>query len=197
VFLAYATSKGRTLIDRELYLPKSWTADRDRCRAADVPDTVEFATKTVLAQAMLARALAAGVPAAWVSADEAYGQDPNRAPSATARVGWRSISSCTSSETAAVARGSVCTSGALQEQLDTGTSGGKLVFHVFGALAEFERDLIRERTMAGLATARARGRRGDRRGLSAEKVRQLRTVRGICRTLGISRATFYRYVKDA
>jgi DNA invertase Pin-like site-specific DNA recombinase len=91
----------------------------------------------------------------------------------------------------------------LQEQLDTATSGGKLVFHVFGALAEFERDLIRERTMAGIAAARARGRRGGRPGLSAEKVRQLRTlaadrtnsVRGICRTLRISRATFYRYVK--
>jgi DNA invertase Pin-like site-specific DNA recombinase len=91
----------------------------------------------------------------------------------------------------------------LQEQLDTSTSGGKLVFHVFGALAEFERDLIRERTLAGLAAARARGRRGGRRGLSAEKVRQLWTlavdransVEGICRTLKISRATFYRYVK--
>jgi DNA invertase Pin-like site-specific DNA recombinase len=91
----------------------------------------------------------------------------------------------------------------LQENLDTGTSGGKLVFHVFGALAEFERDLIRERTMAGLAAARARGRRGGRRGLGAEKVRQLQTlaadransVRGICKTLGISRATFYRYLK--
>ncbi len=75
VFLAYATSKGRTLIDRELYLPKTWTADRGRCRAAAIPDEVEFATKTVLAQAMLARALDAGVPAGWITADEAYGQD--------------------------------------------------------------------------------------------------------------------------
>jgi SRSO17 transposase len=75
VFLAYATSKGRTLIDRELYLPTSWTGDRVRCRAAAVPDEVEFATKTVLAQKMLARALDAGVPAAWITADEAYGQD--------------------------------------------------------------------------------------------------------------------------
>jgi DNA invertase Pin-like site-specific DNA recombinase len=91
----------------------------------------------------------------------------------------------------------------LQEQLDTATSGGKLVFHVFGALAEFERDLIRERTMAGLAAARARGKRGGRPGLSAEKARQLRTLGGdrtnsvgsICQTLGISRATFYRYMK--
>src|SRR3954453_18969017 len=89
----------------------------------------------------------------------------------------------------------------LQEQIDTTTSGGKLIFHFFGALAEFERDLIRARTMAGLAAARARGRRGGRRGLSAEKVRQLRTLAGdrtnsvtsICKTLGISRATYYRY----
>ena len=79
----------------------------------------------------------------------------------------------------------------LQEHIDTTTSGGKLVFHVFGALAEFERDLIRERTKAGLAAARARGRWGGRRALSAEKVRQLRTlaadransVPSICRTL--------------
>jgi SRSO17 transposase len=75
VFLAYATSKGRTLIDRELYLPKSWAGDHDRRREAAVPDEVEFATKAVLAQRMLARALEAGIPAAWVAADEAYGQD--------------------------------------------------------------------------------------------------------------------------
>lgn len=67
--------KGRTLIDRELYLPKSWTTDRDRCREAGVPEEVEFATKQVLAQRMLARALDAGVPARWVTADEAYGGD--------------------------------------------------------------------------------------------------------------------------
>jgi SRSO17 transposase len=52
------------LIDRDLYLPKSWTADPQRCRVASVPDDVEFATKPVLAQRMLARALNAGVPAA-------------------------------------------------------------------------------------------------------------------------------------
>ena len=75
VFCAYATSKGRALIDRELYLPKSWIADRDRCREAAVPDDAEFATKTDLARTMLARALDAGVPAAWVTADEAYGKD--------------------------------------------------------------------------------------------------------------------------
>nr|WP_308216074.1 IS701 family transposase [Pseudonocardia humida] len=75
VFLAYATPKGRTLIDRELYLPKSWIADTARRREAAVPEQAEFATKAVLAQRMLARALDAGVPAGWVAADEAYGQD--------------------------------------------------------------------------------------------------------------------------
>jgi SRSO17 transposase len=75
VFLAYTTSKGRTLIDRELYLPKSWIADRERCAEAAVPEKVEFATKTVLARDMLARALDAGVPAGWVTTDEAYGKD--------------------------------------------------------------------------------------------------------------------------
>jgi DNA invertase Pin-like site-specific DNA recombinase len=93
----------------------------------------------------------------------------------------------------------------LQEQLDTSTSGGKLVFHVFGALAEFERDLIRDRTMAGLAAARARGRQGGRRRkLGPDKLRQLRTlaadktnsIRSICHTLGISKATFYRYINS-
>jgi SRSO17 transposase len=75
VFCAYASSKGRALIDRELYLPKSWTGDRDRCREAGVPDDVQFAAKPELARLMLGRALDAGVPAAWVTADEAYGRD--------------------------------------------------------------------------------------------------------------------------
>jgi SRSO17 transposase len=75
VFCAYATPKGRALIDRELYVPKSWVADRERCREAAVPGEVEFATKTDLARAMLGRALDAGVPASWVTADEAYGKD--------------------------------------------------------------------------------------------------------------------------
>jgi SRSO17 transposase len=74
VFLAYASQAGHALIDRELYLPESWTSDRARCRAAGIPDEVEFATKPVLAQAMLARAIEAGVPFCWVTADEAYGQ---------------------------------------------------------------------------------------------------------------------------
>jgi SRSO17 transposase len=75
VFCAYVTGTGRALIDRELYLPRSWIADRDRCREAAVPGEVEFATKTELARTMLGRALDAGVPAAWVTADEAYGKD--------------------------------------------------------------------------------------------------------------------------
>ncbi|WP_037869002.1 IS701 family transposase [Streptomyces sp. SPB074] len=75
VFAAYATSRGRALVDRELYLPKAWTGDRERCRAAKVPDEREFATKGELARAMVTRTLAAGLPARWVTADEAYGQD--------------------------------------------------------------------------------------------------------------------------
>src|ERR671938_1624995 len=91
----------------------------------------------------------------------------------------------------------------LQESIDTTTSGGKLIFHVFGALAEFERDLVRERTRAGLQAARARGRRGGRpRSLDATKLAQARslhkdpanTIAAICATLGISRATFYRHL---
>jgi len=94
----------------------------------------------------------------------------------------------------------------LTEQIDTTTPGGKLIFHVFGALAEFERDLIRERTQAGLAAARARGRLGGRpRKLADAKQLELaRTlyaggktdIATICQTLGISRATLYRALKD-
>jgi SRSO17 transposase len=76
VFLAYASPRGRAFIDRELYLPKAWTEDRARCRAARVPDQVGFQTKPQLARVMLGRALDAGVPASWVTADEVYGQDP-------------------------------------------------------------------------------------------------------------------------
>ncbi|WP_182878255.1 IS701 family transposase, partial [Microbispora sp. H10670] len=75
VFLAYASPLGRTLIDAELYLPKSWTEDRERCIRAGIGEEVAFATKPVLARTMLARAVKAGVPASWVSADEAYGMD--------------------------------------------------------------------------------------------------------------------------
>lgn len=88
----------------------------------------------------------------------------------------------------------------LTEQIDTSTPGGKLVFHVFGALAEFERDLIRERTQAGLAAARARGRTGGRPTvLTPEKLRAAESMRtagepvsDIARALGVSRATVYR-----
>jgi SRSO17 transposase len=75
VYLAYATTRGSTLIDREVYLPKSWTDDRARCEAAGVPEHVRFATKITLGRRMLARAFDAGVPAAWCTADEFYGGD--------------------------------------------------------------------------------------------------------------------------
>ena len=75
VFLAYASPRGRALIDRELYLPKSWTEDPQRCAEAGIGAEVGFATKPEQARAMIARALAAGVPFGWVSADEAYGQN--------------------------------------------------------------------------------------------------------------------------
>jgi DNA invertase Pin-like site-specific DNA recombinase len=91
----------------------------------------------------------------------------------------------------------------LTENIDTTTSGGKLVFHIFGALAEFEREIIRERTKAGLLAARSRGRKGGRQykltNKQLEIARQLYAgktpVNEICQTLGISRATFYRHVK--
>ena len=73
VFLTYAGARGHTFLDRALYLPEGWTDDRDRCRAAGIPDDVAFATKPALAQAMLERALEGGVPAAWVTADSIYG----------------------------------------------------------------------------------------------------------------------------
>src|SRR5947209_655941 len=94
----------------------------------------------------------------------------------------------------------------LTESIDTTTPGGKLIFHVFGALAEFERDLIRERTNAGLAAARARGRTGGRpkafgnpkklamaKTLYADKQR---SIPEICQTLGVSRSTLYRYLAE-
>lgn len=92
----------------------------------------------------------------------------------------------------------------LTENMDTTTSGGKLIFHIFGSLAEFERNLIRERTQAGLAAARARGRKGGRpraKGLNDEKKLAIalslyndksNSVKDICETLKVSRATFYR-----
>ena len=77
VYLTYAGARGHAMIDRELYLPRSWTTDSDRCTAAGVPDDVEFATKPALARAMLTRALDAAVPARWAAGDEVYGADPS------------------------------------------------------------------------------------------------------------------------
>jgi DNA invertase Pin-like site-specific DNA recombinase len=93
----------------------------------------------------------------------------------------------------------------LSESIDTTTPGGKLIFHVFGALAEFERDLIRERTNASLVAARARGRKGGRpRSLDEKRRQQARTLHAdpatsigdICRTLKVSKATLYRYLGE-
>lgn len=94
----------------------------------------------------------------------------------------------------------------ISEAMDTGTPSGKLLFHIFGALAEFERDLIWERTMAGLAAARARGRKGGRRPkLTDRQVRIARdmyasrehTVQQIADTLRVSRGTVYRHLDRA
>src|SRR5436853_5519469 len=92
----------------------------------------------------------------------------------------------------------------IMENIDTTTSGGKLIFHIFGALAEFERDIIRERTNAGLAAARARGKRGGRPKLAPNSRKialanalyedKSNSTPEICKTLSISRATLYRYV---
>ena len=90
----------------------------------------------------------------------------------------------------------------VQENIDTTTPGGKLIFHVFGALAEFERELIRERTQAGLKAARARGRRGGRPNkLTPTQIEMAKTlmkdpkvtIDSICQTLKISKPTLYRY----
>jgi DNA invertase Pin-like site-specific DNA recombinase len=94
----------------------------------------------------------------------------------------------------------------LQEHINTTSPGGKLVFHIFGALAEFERNLIQERTRAGLEAARARGRKGGRpKRLNAQQralaldlyTQRKQTVEEICRTLGISKPTLYAYVRGA
>jgi DNA invertase Pin-like site-specific DNA recombinase len=92
----------------------------------------------------------------------------------------------------------------LSEQIDTTTSGGKLVFHIFGALAEFDRELIRERTRAGLAAARARGRQGGRPKKldSARKIAmaqslyddETHSIDDICQMLAVSRATLYEEI---
>ena len=92
----------------------------------------------------------------------------------------------------------------IQENIDTTTSGGKLIFHIFGALAEFERDIILERTNAGLQAARARGRLGGRPKALTDKKRSMaqalyseksNSIADIYKTLNISRATLYRYIE--
>ena len=75
VYLGYAAPRGHALIDRELYLPKSWTGDPARCEAAGIPGHAAFATKPQLARLMIERAVSARVPFAWVAADEAYGDN--------------------------------------------------------------------------------------------------------------------------
>ena len=94
----------------------------------------------------------------------------------------------------------------ITENIDTTTSGGKLIFHIFGALAEFERDIIRERTQAGLSAARARGRKGGRpKALTPKKAQmavslyndKTNSIADICRTLNVSRATLYRHLRAA
>ena len=91
----------------------------------------------------------------------------------------------------------------LHESLDTSSSSGKLIFHIFGALAEFERNLIRERTQAGLQAARARGRKGgrpksldaDKRALAVQLYEERKhTVKQICEMMGISKPTLYKYI---
>ena len=91
----------------------------------------------------------------------------------------------------------------LTENIDTTTSGGKLIFHIFGALAEFERNLIRERTQAGLAAARTRGRKGGRpKALTGKKLSiaqdlydKRHPIEEICQTFKVSNATLYRSIK--
>ena len=93
----------------------------------------------------------------------------------------------------------------LQESIDTTTSSGKLVFHIFAALAEFERNLIRERTNAGLAAARARGRLGGRKKSLSVKERKRavemhkrknHTVQQICEMMNITKPTLYAYIRE-
>jgi DNA invertase Pin-like site-specific DNA recombinase len=94
----------------------------------------------------------------------------------------------------------------LRENIDTVSSGGRLVFHLFASLAEFERDLIRERTNAGLSAARARGRKGGRpKGVNQVKQKAAlalqkdptHSIREICQIVGISRNTYYKYIARA
>src|SRR5436305_14961175 len=96
----------------------------------------------------------------------------------------------------------------LQENMDTTTSGGKLIFHIFGALAEFEREVIRERTSAGLQAARVRGRLGGRPKIQTKDPKKIALakqlyaegnmpVHEVCETMHIGRSTLYRYIQSA
>jgi len=94
----------------------------------------------------------------------------------------------------------------LTESIDTSTSSGKLFFHIFGAIAEFEKNLIIDRTRAGLAAARARGRKGGRPKALNQKKRELavklyhekeKTVKEICELMGISKPTLYKYIEKS
>jgi DNA invertase Pin-like site-specific DNA recombinase len=93
----------------------------------------------------------------------------------------------------------------LQESLDTTTSGGRLIFHIFGAISEFEREIIRERTQAGLSAARARGKKGGRRKVVTPQKMAMakalaadpnRTISEVCEVLKISSATYYRHIRS-
>ncbi len=93
----------------------------------------------------------------------------------------------------------------LQDNIDTTTSGGKLMFHIFGALAEFEREIIRERTQAGLKAARKRGRLGGRPKVMDEKKLKVamdmmdnieNSVEEVCKTIGVSKTTLYRHLNS-
>jgi SRSO17 transposase len=91
VFCSYLTPTAHLLVDRALYLPQGWCADEERCRAAHVPPEVGFATKPQLALQLLRRVLAAGLPAAWITADEAYGDNPELRRSIDEELGRRYV----------------------------------------------------------------------------------------------------------
>ncbi|HLX53257.1 MAG TPA: recombinase family protein [Aquella sp.] len=92
----------------------------------------------------------------------------------------------------------------LTESINTSTTSGKLIFNIFASLAEFERNLIRERTVAGLSAARARGRLGGRPGVAKTKInaalqlynKKESTINEICKAIGISKATLYKYIES-
>ena len=100
MYLTYAAPRGHTLIDRALYLPRSWADDDDRCADAGIPkDKRDFATKPALAITLIDRAVAAQVPAAWVAGDEVYGADPDCGPRSAVTVWatcwpWRPTGAC-------------------------------------------------------------------------------------------------------